>query len=392
MGKTSGKNLLSSELLYKQIFRPILAKDDGIDAEQLTQIALNSLKQASLYKKWPGISHALNNLAKELALEDKRLEQKLFGCHFKNPVGLAAGFDKNGIAASIWNNFGFGFAEIGTVTWHAQEGNPKPRLFRLSKEKAALNRMGFNNDGATTMKKTLERQQLQPPGNRPCIIGLNLGKSKVTPLNQAADDYAASLETLAHFADYVVINVSSPNTPGLRKLQDSKQLRQLIQRLRRDPGCPPLLVKIAPDLNNLEIDGLAKVAFEEGLAGIIAVNTSLNKFGLDKRVIKQTGRSLDQEEGGLSGRPLRTRATDIIKRLRKNTGEELTLIGVGGIDSPQSAWERITAGASLVQIYTGWIFEGPKLVPNIIDGLRYQLDYHGFKDISEAIGSEVPWI
>ncbi len=383
---------LSSEFLYRQFFYPILAKDEGIDAEQLTVIALNSLSKASLYRKLPGISLGLDQLAKELKRKDERLEQKLFGCHFKNPIGLAAGFDKNGVAAAIWDNFGFGFAEIGTVTWHPQKGNPKPRLFRLAKEKAALNRMGFNNDGAKILRERLEKQKLPLAGSRQSLIGLNLGKSKITPLEQAADDYSSSLELLSIFADYAVINVSSPNTPGLRKLQDSKQLRKLIQRLRCLPNCPPLLVKIAPDLDNNAIDGLAQVAFEEGLAGIIAVNTSLNRLGLDKRILSQTGKTLDQEDGGLSGNPLSNRALEIIKRLRKTTGNQLPLIGVGGIDSPESAWERITAGASLIQVYTGWIFKGPTLVPNILEGLISQLNRHGFQNISEAIGSEVPWI
>ncbi len=392
MDNRSHLKLFSSESLYNQLFRPILAKDEGVDAEQLTNIALNSLGKASIYRQWPGISPALGHLAKELQRNDPKLEQKLFGCNFKNPIGLAAGFDKNGVAASIWHNFGFGFAELGTVTWHPQSGNPKPRLFRLSKEKAALNRMGFNNNGAKSFKQTLDKQKLSLPTTRQSVLGINLGKSRVTALENAADDYALSLKLLSSYADYLVINVSSPNTPGLRKLQNSKQLRRLIQKLRRLPGCPPLLVKIAPDLEDLELDELAQVAFEEGLAGIIAINTSLNRFGLEKRIITQTGKSLSEEEGGLSGNPLCPRALEIIKRLRKTAGKDLPLIGVGGIDSPKSAWERITAGASLIQIYTGWIFQGPILVPNILEGLICQLNRHGFRDISEAIGSDVPWV
>ncbi len=392
MDKISPRNFVSSELLYKQLFHPILSRDDGIDAEQLTDIALKSLKNISLYRRWPGISYLLTQLSKELQCQDKKLEQTIFGCNFRNPIGLAAGFDKNGIAASIWNNFGFGFAEIGTVTWYPQIGNPKPRLFRLSQEKAALNRMGFNNDGAMTMRKVLEKQNIELPGSRETIIGINLGKSKITPLDQAEEDYALSLEMLSIYADYIVINVSSPNTPGLRKLQDSKKLRRLIQKLRKSKNCPPLLVKIAPDLEDKEIDEVAEVVFEEGLAGIIAVNTSLNRLGLENRLISNTGKLLGEEKGGLSGRPLCNRALQIIKRLRLKVGNELPLIGVGGIDSPQSSWERIAAGASLIQIYTGWIFEGPALVPKILKGLIQQLDLHGFNNISEAIGSEAPWI
>ena len=242
------------------------------------------------------------------------------------------------------------------------------------------------------MKRALEQQRLKAPGDRSSIIGLNLGKSKITPLDQAPEDYALSLKALSSFANYIVINVSSPNTPELRRLQESIRLRHLIQKLRRLPFCPPLLVKIAPDLDDNEIDEIAKVAFEEGLAGIIAVNTSTNRLGLENRVVIQTGRRLSDEQGGLSGSPLRPRAVEVIRRLKKQSGGKLPLIGVGGIDSPQSAWERITAGASLIQIYTGWIFKGPNLVPYILEGLIKQMNSHGFQNISEAIGSEVPWI
>jgi dihydroorotate dehydrogenase len=306
-------------------------------------------------------------------------------------VGLAAGFDKNAVAAGIWHFFGFGFAEVGTVTWHAQPGNPKPRLFRLAAERAALNRMGFNNNGAQAARRTLERQALPPAGQRPAVLGINLGKSKITPLEQAPDDYASSLELLAPLADYAVINVSSPNTPGLRELQDDAQLRRLVERLRRLPACPPLLVKIAPDLEDEAIDAIARLAYEEGLAGVIAVNTSLNRLGFEQRRIAQTGRTLAEEAGGLSGAPLRGRALEVLRRLRAVAGPGLPLIGVGGIDSPESAWERISAGASLIQLYTGWIYEGPQLVPAILEGICQQLDRHGFRNIAEAVGSGAGW-
>ena len=377
---------------YKQLLDPILAKDDGIDAEKLTHCALNILGQISLHRTWPGIQYLLKNVAMDLQLQDNRLEQNLFGCQFKNPIGLAAGLDKNGVAAGIWDVFGFGFAELGTVTMHAQEGNPRPRLFRLAAEQAALNRMGFNNNGATIMKKTLEKQNLLKPGERPTIIGLNLGKSKKTPLEEAPKDYASSLTELSHLADYAVINVSSPNTPGLRELQSSKQLNDLVTRLQKLERCPPLLVKIAPDLTNEEIDRLGIFAKEKQLAGLIAVNTSLNRLGLEKRVLLQSGLPLEKEAGGLSGTPLRKRGVEVIRRLRNAVGPDLPLIGVGGIDSPQAAWERIGAGASLIQLYTGWIFKGPDLVPRILEGLLSQVERHGFKNISEAIGTGAPWI
>ena len=377
--------------LYQRLLGPLLSRDEGADAEQLSQLTLTALGQASVRRTWPIVSGALAGLAAELQHPDPRLEQSLFGCRFANPVGLAAGFDKNGVAAAIWHLFGFGFAEVGTVTWHGQPGNPRPRLFRLAAERAALNRMGFNNDGAQVLRRTLERQQLPPPGRRPAVLGINLGKSKLTSLELAPDDYASSLELLAPLADYAVINVSSPNTPGLRELQEETLLRRLVERLRRLPACPPLLVKIAPDLEDDAIDAIARIAYEEGLAGVIAVNTSLNRFGLEQRRLAQTGRTLAQEAGGLSGAPLRARALEVLRRLRATAGPALPLIGVGGIDSPESAWERIAAGASLVQVYTGWIYSGPALVPQILAGLACQLERHGLAHIGAAVGSGLAW-
>jgi dihydroorotate dehydrogenase len=251
--------------------------------------------------------------------------------------------------------------------------------------------MGFNNEGARAVRRLLERQGLPPPGQRPAVLGINLGKSRVVPLEQAADDYAASLETLAPLADYAVVNVSSPNTPGLRDLQEESQLRRIVERLRRLPGCPPLLVKIAPDLEDDAIDCIARLAYEEGLAGVIAVNTSLDRLGLQERRLEATGRTLGEEGGGLSGRPLRARAVEVLRRLRATAGPALPLIGVGGIDSPQAAWERITAGAALIQIYTGWIYEGPQLVPTILEGLSCQLDRHGLGTLAEAVGTGLSW-
>jgi dihydroorotate dehydrogenase len=377
--------------LYQRFVGPLLSRDDGADAEQLSQLTLTALGQASLRRHWPLVSGSLAGLGAQLQRRDLRLEQTLFGCRFSNPVGLAAGFDKNAVAAGIWHLFGFGFAEVGTITWHPQPGNPKPRLFRLAAERAALNRMGFNNLGAEAARRTLERQGLPPAGQRPAVLGINLGKSKITPLDLAPDDYASSLKLLASLADYAVINVSSPNTPGLRELQDESQLRRLVERLRRLPACPPLLVKIAPDLEDEAIDAIARLAYEEGLAGLIAVNTSLNRLGLEGRRIAQSGKTLAEEAGGLSGAPLRARALEVMRRLRVTAGPGLPLIGVGGIDSPEAAWERITAGASLIQLYTGWIYAGPELVPAILEGLSQQLDRHGFRSISEAVGTGVPW-
>ncbi|MBM5821454.1 MAG: quinone-dependent dihydroorotate dehydrogenase [Cyanobacteria bacterium K_Offshore_surface_m2_011] len=377
--------------LYARFVEPLLRRDDGADAEQLSRLTLLALGQAALRRRWPLVSGSLEGLGAELQRRDPRLEQTLFGCRFANPVGLAAGFDKNGVAAAIWHRFGFGFAELGTITWQPQQGNPRPRLFRLAEERAALNRMGFNNDGARGVRRTLERQVLPPPGQRPAVLGINLGKSKAVSLEMAPDDYAASLELLAPLADYAVVNVSSPNTPGLRDLQEEAQLRRLVERLRRLPACPPLLVKIAPDLEDDAIDTIARLAYEEGLAGVIAVNTSVHRLGLDGRRLVATGRTLAEETGGLSGRPLRRRAVEVLRRLRATAGPALPLIGVGGIDSAEAAWERISAGASLIQIYTGWIYEGPALVPAILEGLSRQLDGHGCRTLSEVVGSGMPW-
>ncbi len=376
--------------LYNILLGQLLSQDEGIDAEILTNSALNAIKFASLNRNFPLISNILLKASSDFQRNNSSLNQIVFGSHFKNPVGLAAGFDKNGVGAGLWNYFGFGFAELGTITWHAQEGNPKPRLFRIAKEKAALNRMGFNNQGAENFLKTIEKQKILAPGNRPCVLGINLGKSKITPLDEAHKDYSLSLKLLAPLSDYAVINVSSPNTPGLRSLQGTKQIKKLISTLKDLPNCPPLLVKIAPDLSNEAIDEIARVAMENDIDGIIAINTSLDRFDLKNLKIK-TGNTLGQENGGLSGLPLQKRGLEVIRRLRRSTDNDLPLIGVGGIHSARAAWERITAGASLVQIYTGWIFEGPNLVPDILDGLIQQMEKHGFRNIKEAIGSEEPW-
>ena len=376
--------------LYNVLLGKLLSQDEGIDAEILTNSALNAIKFASLNRNLPIISSILSKASNDFQRNNKSLNQTIFGSNFKNPVGLAAGFDKNGVGAGLWNYFGFGFAELGTITWHAQKGNPKPRLFRIAKEKAALNRMGFNNEGAETFLSTFKKQKIPSQGNRPCVLGINLGKSKITSLDAAHKDYLLSLRLLAPISDYAVINVSSPNTPGLRSLQAAKQIQKLIRTLKDLSNCPPLLVKIAPDLSDNEIDEIARVAIENGIDGIIAINTSLNRFNL-KHLRLKTGNTLEQENGGLSGLPLEQRGLEVIRILRNSTNNSLPLIGVGGINSAQTAWERIAAGASLIQVYTGWIFEGPNLVPEILDGLIIQMKKHGFQNIKEVIGSEEPW-
>ena len=378
--------------LYKSLINPILKKDNGIDAEYLTNSSLRLLSLSSRKKNWPFISSILNNLNKEFCIVDQRLSQNLCGINFSNPIGLAAGFDKNGTAANIWRDFGFGFAEIGTVTKFSQNGNPKPRLFRLAKEEAALNRLGFNNKGAKNVVKNFLEQGIDFKKDRQNIcLGINFGKSKITELSNAKNDYLTSLKMLIPYCDYAAINVSSPNTEGLRKLQDPVLLKELLRAIKTLPNCPPLFVKIAPDLSFKDIEEICKLIIEEKIDGIIATNTSLDRLGLEKRKIQQTGLLLSEENGGLSGKPLQKKANKIIRHIH-SIDKRITLIGVGGIDSPESAWERICSGASLVQVYTGWIYKGPQLVPDILNGIIKQLNNHQLSNIKEAVGSNLKWV
>ena len=378
--------------IYKNLVSPILKKDTGIDAEYLTNFSLSLLTFSSNNRNWPLISRIIKSLNQEFCVVDKRLHQKICGIDFCNPVGLAAGFDKNGNAANIWKDFGFGFAEIGTVTKFAQSGNPKPRLFRLAKEQAALNRMGFNNNGAENLVKNFLKQNVDLKKHRKNnCLGINFGKSKITSLSKATEDYLTSLKLLIPYCDYAVINVSSPNTEGLRKLQDPILLKELLREVKNLDNCPPLFVKIAPDLSYKDIEDICQLIIDENIDGIIATNTSLDRLGFEQRKIKQTGLLLSEENGGLSGKPLQRKANQIIRHIH-NIDKNINLIGVGGIDSPESAWERICSGASLVQIYTGWIYKGPQLVPNILNGILKQINIHQLSNVREAIGSNLEWI
>jgi len=378
--------------LYKNLMTPILKKDSGIDAEYLTNLSLSLLSFSSRKHNWPVVSPILKNLNEEFSIIDKRLSQNICGINFCNPIGLAAGFDKNGNAANIWKDFGFGFAELGTVTQFAQNGNPKPRLFRLAKEEAALNRMGFNNNGAENLVKNFTEQGIEFKKNRKNIcLGINFGKSKITDISEATNDYLTSLKLLIPYCDYAAINVSSPNTKGLRKLQDPVLLKELLKAIKSLPNCPPLFIKIAPDLSLKDIENICQLIIEESIDGIIATNTSIDRLGLENRMIEKTGLLLSEENGGLSGRPLQKKANQIIKHIHK-IDKKIILIGVGGIDSPESAWERICSGASLIQLYTGWIYKGPQLVPDILKGIIKQLNKHKLSNIKEAIGSDLKWI
>ena len=385
------KNLYSITNIYERLIKPILKEDKGIDAEFLTNLSLKLLAFCSSQKEWDFISNYLEEIRNELCITDEKLNQEICGINFPNPVGLAAGFDKNGIAANIWQDFGFGFSELGTVTKYAQPGNPKPRLFRISNKQAALNRMGFNNNGADLFLKNFIRQNIKKKVDRENnCLGINFGKSKITSISHATDDYISSLRLLIPYCNYAAINVSSPNTEGLRKLQDPILLRELLKEVKKLPNCPPLFVKIAPDLSYKDIDKICQLINDERINGIIATNTSLDRLGLENTLIEKTGTSLSEESGGLSGKPLRNKANQIIKHIH-NIDKNLTLIGVGGIDSPEAAWERITSGASLIQVYTGWIYKGPKLVPDILQGILKQLNFYQISNIKEAIGSGLLW-
>ena len=279
---------------------------------------------------------------------------KLFGLTFPNPVGLAAGMDKNASALRAWEALGFGFVEAGTITAMAQPGNPKPRCFRYPSQQALINRMGFNNAGASAVANRLARQKAS--GRWPRVpVGINIGKSKLTPNEQASSDYATSYKLLLPFGDYFVVNVSSPNTPNLRALQDRDALAEIIRTLKRINNIKPLLVKIAPDLTDDALRDIATLAESEHLAGLIATNTTLDHSAVPKD---------SDQQGGLSGTPLRQRSTDVLRILRAAT--KLPIIASGGIMDAAAAHEKLEAGASLVQLYTGFVYNGPELIRDIV--------------------------
>ncbi|MGD1859710.1 MAG: quinone-dependent dihydroorotate dehydrogenase [Leptolyngbyaceae cyanobacterium] len=381
---------------YQQIVRPFLFQGVQADPEWLHQRTLAVLNQLATAKADKPIQSTANSwlqqvLSDRCQYRDARLSQLLWGLSFANPLGLAAGFDKDGMAAPAWALMGFGYAELGTVTYHAQPGNPPPRLFRLPQDQAALNRMGFNNQGAAHLAARLQRHWQQQPSAIP--IGINLGKSKITPLDQAVDDYLQSFRLLKNQGDYFVVNVSSPNTPGLRSLQASENLSPILAALQlENSDRKPLLVKIAPDLEWTAIAEVLALANEHGLAGIIATNTTIQRTGLKTQLIAKTGKRVTEEPGGLSGAPLRSRSTEVIRFLHEKSQGQMPIVGVGGIFTVQNAWEKINAGATLLQVYTGWIYGGPEMVRRILMGLAKQLDHYGLKTIQAAIGQELPFV
>jgi dihydroorotate dehydrogenase len=365
-------------MFYRSIMRPLLFR---LPSETAHEIGLKTLSIGFSPKFVRSI--AANRLSLSPFGPIKR-----FGLTFANPVGIAAGFDKNGLVAQALEALGFGFVEVGTVTFHPQPGNPKPRLFRLPKDEALINRAGFNNEGATCLVQRLEKRRPS------CVLGINIGKSKIVELENAVEDYLASFEIVYPRADYIAVNVSSPNTPNLRELQRANALAALLDALQKrnqelavkrgKENSLPLLVKIAPDLDQSNLEEIVGVALEKNLSGIIATNTTVSREGLSsaQREIEACG------QGGLSGGPLRRRSTEIISEIYRLTKGVLPIIGVGGIFTAEDAWEKISAGACLVQLYTGLIYEGPSIARKINEGLFEILNKQGIKSFDEAVGCE----
>jgi dihydroorotate dehydrogenase len=355
-------------MIYRSLVRPLLFR---LPAETAHEFALHSLSLTP-----PGL------LTKRSTTQNPISR---FGLLFSNPVGLAAGFDKNGIALRPLAALGFGFIEAGTVTFHAQPGNPRPRLFRLSEDQALINRAGFNNEGAAAFVRRVERKRPD------CVLGVSIGKSKITPLEEAKDDYMASFELVYHVADYIAVNVSSPNTPQLRELQQSEQLTGLLSALQargreleqQHQKRVPLLVKLSPDLERKDLEMIVATLEDLRIDGIIATNTTISRENLssDAKLVTAAG------EGGLSGKPLKTRSTQMIAQLYELTGGRIPLIGVGGIFTARDAWQKICAGASLVQLYTGFIYQGPNVANEINEGLAKILVREKFANLEAAIGS-----
>jgi len=348
-----------SRTLYRNLIRPAFFQ---MDPEKVHEFAM----------LWLRILAANPSLVNLIARpNDPRLERTVFGLKFPNPVGLAAGFDKNAVALLAWEALGFGFVEAGTITAHGQPGNPKPRIFRLPEMEAVINRMGFNNEGAAAVAERLSR--VKESGRWPRIpVAMNIGKTKVTPLEEATGDYLTSFERLYPFGDYFVLNVSSPNTPGLRTLQNKDSLGELFKAIQEknrqisttagSQSLKPVLVKIAPDLEFEGIEEILTLISEHQIAGIIATNTTLDHSSVPQG---------KDQQGGLSGNPVRKRSTEIVRFIASKTS--VPIIAVGGIDDADSAKEKLDAGASLIQVYTGFIYQGPSLAKDICDGLLERL-------------------
>lgn len=340
--------------MYKSLLRPALFK---FDPEKIHYFTFDFLRK---FCKIPG---ATTFLRSKFQIDDKRLEREVFGLKFKNPVGLAAGFDKDAKLYKELSSLGFGFIEVGTVTPKPQPGNEKKRLFRLKEDSAIINRMGFNNHGVEEMVERLKK-------NTNVLIGGNIGKNKITPNEKAKEDYLYSFEALFDHVNYFVVNVSSPNTPNLRELQDKEPLKNLLNTLQKKneqkENPKPILLKIAPDLTDEQLMDIIEIIQETNIAGVIATNTTISREGL-----KSENRN---EMGGLSGKPLTKRSTEVIRFLSEKSGKAFPIIGVGGIHTAEDAIEKLEAGASLVQLYTGFIYEGPALIKSINEAILERMN------------------
>ncbi len=353
--------------IYRHCLRPLLFLQDS---EAVHNRVLRGL---SLSPRLPGLP-----LLADACYGAPDLPVNFGGLNFPNPIGLAAGMDKAAAAVPMWERLGFGFAELGGVTRHPQSGNDAPRMFRAVADRALVNRMGFNNPGAEAMAEALRGWRAR--GLWPTHpIGINLGKSKVTPLEEAAEDYAFSFNALQGLADFFVVNVSSPNTPNLRALQDKNALDEILKTLRAVNADVPLLIKIAPDLSNEAIDDVLDLTTSHSLAGIVATNTTIERPNSGDSQCHTTY----AETGGLSGAPLRARSTEIIAHIFKHTKGKLPIIGVGGIFTADDAWEKITAGASLVQVFTGLVYEGPSIAADIVRGLKARMEKEGVRSLAD---------
>ena len=363
--------------LYSALARPVLFALDAERAHDLTMAALRTPLAPAVLALTPRCDSPL-------------LRQQAFGLSFSNPIGLAAGLDKQGTAMPAWSALGFGFAEIGTVTPRPQPGNPRPRLFRLRQDRAIINRFGFNSEGAAAVAANLSqsahasRSRSDRPGPT-CLVGINIGKNKETPNEAAVGDYLNAVDGLHPFADYFVINVSSPNTAGLRALQDGDALRPLVEQVvtrvaSAAQRAVPVLVKVSPDLAEDELLASVDAAISGGASGVIATNTTTSRLGLTSPA------SVTREAGGLSGAPLRQPANLACRALFRHLRGRIPIIGVGGIFTADDVYERIRSGAALVQVYTGMIYEGPAIVPRLTAGLAERLRRDGFSSVSDAVG------
>jgi len=366
---------VANSRIYRTLFQAVLVRVDPETAHTLVRAAVRWMGAV------PGARRALRRL---LAPRDDALRVHALGLDFPGPVGLAAGFDKDADCFQELTALGFGFVEVGTVTALAQHGSERPRLFRLPADRALVNRMGFNNPGAPAVAERLHRRQ-----RGGAIVGVNVGRTRAVSPDRAIADYRECVELLAPLADYVVLNVSSPNTPGLRELQAVDRLAELVAEVRRamDGGTRrrvPLLVKVAPELSDEELDAIADLAVSAELDGIVAVNTTTAREGLrsDPGAVAAAG------DGGLSGAPLGARALEVLRRLRARVGDRLVLVSVGGVETPEDAWERIRAGATLVQGYTGFVYGGPLWPYRMHRGLARLVREAGMTSIQQAVGAE----